>query len=440
MKKNRRIQNCLFALLLLSAVILSYPVNEVHAATTTLHTDMKAASSVDILKVSKATNSAAKKIDKILSEGKPLDIKIKGTKKQATKIIKELKEKIKYVNKQAVIFQGSMHSDKNGYIIYSIDENQATDYKYAVKFVEKVFQQTKDNLYGVRAYYEDVKLFEGDQDTMFLRWAYEYLLDKKLEIRKHGSHMPQELRSLFIANVQLSPRYINSSYILENQILHDLFYDSNQLLPLSEVTFERFKSLDNVKEFAEDAGKEWMKNVLTEPDKLLCTAKSFCELSDAMKVYAIDRSTYFGTNYDKFTEYLDTANFMYNTDSEYYMAYSSGIARASMKDLYEGNAIGVCDNFANAECKLWNSLGLANTKAISRYLDHAWSIVKVKNSKGKTLFIPFDYGIGPNCCLDLPSSCDFYQKYDTDDKQYEYYLQAMKGAPKKRALFLSDFN
>lgn len=430
-----------------------YPANEVYAATPTSHIDTRAASSVEILKVSQATNSAAKKIDKILSAGKPLDIKIKGTKKQATKIIKELKEKIKYVNKQGVVFQGNMHSDKNGYIIYSINENNATNYKYAVKFIKKLFQQVKDNLYGIRAYYDDLELYQGDQETMLLRWAYENIIINHIgggfdfrDFYNPDPHIPQELNSLLISKVKV---FGSSGYYgMQSEIDRVLFYDSHQLLPLSEITFERFKSIKNAKKYSEKIGKRWMKYVLNEPDMLLYNTKNFCDLSDAMKVYAIDRSAYFGSNRTYFMKYIDTEESSpsslygicyYKTD--YYMEYAfAGGYRTSMKDLYEGNAIGKCAGFARAECNLWDSLGLTNTLAASDYLNHAWSIVKVKNSKGKTLFIPFDYGIGPAHHLDLDISCDFYQKYDTDDKKYKFYLQSMKGAPKKRTLFLSDFN
>ena len=65
-------------------------------------------------------------------------------------------------------------------------------------------------------------------------------------------------------------------------------------------------------------------------------------------------------------------------------------------------------------------------------------MVKVKNSKGKTLWIPFDYGIGPAVSLNVT---DEQRKYiNTEKKRYKLYLTGIKGAPKVKNFVDEDFN
>lgn len=58
----------------------------------------------------------------------------------------------------------------------------------------------------------------------------------------------------------------------------------------------------------------------------------------------------------------------------------------------------MCEDHVNYELLLFKQLGIKAYYNSSDVLDHAWSVVKVKNVVGKTLWIPFDYGIGP--CTD----------------------------------------
>ena len=60
-----------------------------------------------------------------------------------------------------------------------------------------------------------------------------------------------------------------------------------------------------------------------------------------------------------------------------------------MKSMYKNTAKGVCLDFATAEILLFKQLGIK-----AYFLDangHAWTTVKVTNSKGKKFYVPFDY-------------------------------------------------
>lgn len=126
----------------------------------------------------------------------------------------------------------------------------------------------------------------------------------------------------------------------------------------------------------------------------ILTHKHFCELSDAQKVYIIDVSNYF-CNYF----YSD---FLYGSEDIHCMEYdkkSRGkIFRTVkkhpdkvMKAICQNKAKGVCADFSKAEILLFSQLGMKAYYLSSGSLNHAWSIVKVSNSKGKKFYVPFDY-------------------------------------------------
>ena len=62
----------------------------------------------------------------------------------------------------------------------------------------------------------------------------------------------------------------------------------------------------------------------------------------------------------------------------------------------------------------------------------------LKNTKGKVIWVPFDYGIGPSESLNV--SKKIRNKYlKTEKMRYKVYLTVLKGAPKKKNFTMADF-
>ena len=100
--------------------------------------------------------------------------------------------------------------------------------------------------------------------------------------------------------------------------------------------------------------------------------------------------------------------------------------------------VGVCSVYANYEELLFNQLGINVYQCTDDNIGHAWTVLKVKNTAGKTLWVPFDYGIGPAEKLIIKEN--IYQKYlRTEKMRYQLYLSKVKGAPKKKNFKISDF-
>lgn len=190
------------------------------------------------------------------------------------------------------------------------------------------------------------------------------------------------------------------------------------------ISFEKFMQIPEIEIMMQSVNFEGI-----NPREEIIMNHSFSELSDAMKIFTLDYSGYFSNDF--FVKYG--------------MRYDAGVhstkddGAGGMKTLYENKAYGACDCFASYETLIFSQWGIENYYNCSLEIDHAWSVVKVKNSEGKILWIPFDYGIGP--VQDLNVSSVVKKRYlSTEKERYKLYLSGIKGAPKYKNFVGSDFN
>jgi transglutaminase/protease-like cytokinesis protein 3 len=64
----------------------------------------------------------------------------------------------------------------------------------------------------------------------------------------------------------------------------------------------------------------------------------------------------------------------------------------TMKKMYKNKVQGVCATFATAEGCLFDALGIKSE--VGTGYNHAWRIVRVKNSDKKVMYVTFDYTLG----------------------------------------------
>ena len=165
------------------------------------------------------------------------------------------------------------------------------------------------------------------------------------------------------------------------------------------------------------------------PAVYMLQTENFGDLSDAMKIWTIDASDYFGCHFSR-----PAYGMLYNYS---FGNYGSG-GSSAMKKLYQNKAEGVCSTFTDYEYLLFSVLDIECYARSNYNINHAWTVVKVKNSAGKVLWIPFDYGIGP--AENLAVSEEVYNKYlSTESARYKLYLSGIKGAPKKKNFTTEDF-
>lgn len=362
--------------------ILNMPGLQVSAAsvsTVEQETVLLGAKNVSTLKVVSATEEAAEKLHALLVQNKAVVLKVKGDKAASKKIVKELQRKIGTVNTQGIIFQHDGGKQDKSYYNYTIKEADAKLYNYSIKTSEMIFDEVM----------EDIKVREYDKAE------YDYL-------NEHFGDC--------------------DGMRLGDIISFKLPGDD------SEHTWPVWMWLQT-KEYYEETGElEELCN------KAAILQQGMPNLSDAMKVWVVDYSNYFsGIRSDSYNNgYIKCMLYSFSR-TEYYVNEDW----KRMKALATCTAAGVCKDFARYEVLLFQQWDIPAYVNRSGKLNHAWSVVKAKNSDGKVLWIPFDYGIGPCPALE---GIDYSQAYiKTEAARYKLYLSGIKGAPSKKNFTMDDF-
>ena len=83
---------------------------------------------------------------------------------------------------------------------------------------------------------------------------------------------------------------------------------------------------------------------------------------------------------------------------------------------YQRKWMGVCENYANLELTLYRLFGVHGEKISCNECNHAWTIVKLTNTNGKTYWSINNYGLS-SCYTQKPSKC---RKHGKEKLDYNY--------------------
>lgn len=480
----------LLAFILAIVLFLSLPcdwnctIDKGHISVELKQSQVQAASVITVKKADKATVT---KIHKQLIKGKAINLKIKGNASASKKLLNKVRSSIKKVNEQGVVFQYKKGKTSRGYTTYTVNSDQAGTYMYAAKFIKKLYSLVRNTMVkdeNFLNYYADFMKYP-DQKTRRLRWVYDDIvemiysspicLDEKkgefasvdptsydMMTTKYDAGLDayptDELKVSLIKDIKYTYTFTVNYYDRSTYEYHwqDIVYEFNQRKSEKELeqlrvqceqkfiedgfsyvdisiyssvsskgyTFDEFCKLPVAQEMEKTA---FVYSRYNDASIKLYRTKKFCDLSDAMKVYAIDQSGYFDCRMKR-----DGYGMVYDMTAAFY-------GKKGMKTLYNNKATGVCSGYAVYEKQVWDALGIKNYINLNYKISHGWSVVAAKNAKGKTLWIPFDYGIGPSEGLAVSDS--LRKKYlRTESMRYKLYLKGIKGAPSKKNFKDSDFN
>lgn len=400
----------------------------VHAATTTIT-------------VKKNDESTAKKIDKQLKKGKAVQLKVKGNKTSSKKLLLKIRNQVGEVNNCDVKFQYTESHSSGKYYIYSVSSENAKLYKYSIKFVQKLYKKMRDKKLDTEIgdVLEDEANFLDEKErkmriiydnlVLYLLAEYGYVNYERIygeTVQGDDYHPDIEWRNNPDAKVigydVTATKTILSEYdlmgemdaIIKSEMDPSIHWTEYQFDLLELRSYAEFLEYVQTKEDVDDWIEEFRFPQISTADRLVGSNAHFSNLSDAMKVYAVSEANYFaGSTLPGYgVEY--TFREKSATTTKGYKA---------MKHLWKGTARGVCHEYALYECLLWEQLGITGFYNSYSGWNHAWSVVKVKNSKGKTMWIPFDYGIT-----------------SASGTNYKIYMKGIKGVPKKQKWKMSDFN
>lgn len=366
----------------------------VHAATTTIT-------------VKKSDESTAKKIDNQLKKGRAVQLKVKGNKTSSKNLLLKIQNQVGEVNSCDVKFQCTASRSSGKYYIYSVSSENAKLYKYSVQFLKKLYKNTrKEILENHKEMLTDEKTYPNEEErTMHI--IYDVLVEDILESAERGNDVVSGY-DLPTTLTRVRASYSSRTLVIKNESYSDGYeYKIYELRTYAEFT-EYIQNEYGIEELLSGYNGPEIK----QQDRIIIEKEKFSALSDAMKIYAISKSHYFDGN----------------SPADYGMEYTyrkkdptTTKGSKGMKHLYKGTARGVCHHFALYECLLWEQLGIPSYYNSYSKWNHAWSVVKVKNSQGKAMWVPFDY-------------------YIVDGYAYEIYMDGIKGAPKKQKWKMSDFN
>ena len=425
----------------------------------------------DTMSVVNVNATVSKKIHDILMKGKPVVIKVKGNSTTAKKKLTQTVNSVRKINKQGIIFKYKLSKKTGEYCYYTVSADNAKEYMYGVKYIKKLYRLTKEYMSTYEhnqmmlRYYQKYK----NVDDIKLHIIYDhmcYSCSEGFDIDGDTSFITSDANTFVLYGktnddgaYQLTEEQWYSLVIKE---LVDRGEDENSIVRLN--SFQEFK--EKIKKYPNAlkavgaregfirVGKQktfcWSDDVIPIEDKIpmakILDSKYFGELSKANQIYLIDKSAYFCST-NKIAAELQNNKKGYGIQYSYdYLSNKKIKANADFKTPGEGmkklykcyNLMGVCSVYASYERLLFSQLGMKVWKCMDDKIGHDWTVVKVKNSVGKTLWVPFDYGIGP--AKKLIISAKKYKKYlRTEAMRYKLYLSKVKGAPKKKNFVIGDF-
>lgn len=346
------------------------------------------------LKVTSATEKTAKKIHALLDKSKSVVLKIKGSKTSTKKVIQNLQKAIGKVNKQGILFQHDGGKKNKSYYLYTISTVNAKLYHYSIQASQTIYEHAKAS---AKEYEEDIKF-------NFYKWCYgEFMKNYDDYVKKN----PQE--KILIEGYRTNEAEYNhfKGRTPENKTVVTIFESYNDRYASSTLAME-------------NTVWNWIYFVTNHEEcvKIQGMKEDMSELSPVMKLCVFD------------------LGYLVSTDSskKSYNSYKTDWER--MKALAKGEAERDCENAARFTILLLKQWGIPAYYNSSSWLKHSWVVVKAKNSSGKTLWIPYDYGIGPCELKDVDYSDP---RLCTEEARYKLYLSGIKGAPKKKNFTMADF-
>lgn len=420
----------------------------------------------------KIVENVAKKIHKNLTNGKTVVLKIKGksNQKKIHTQLDKIRASVGKINKQGVGFEYFIMDEKGKYVYYKLTDPGS--YKYAQKFVKKLYSITRKMIMKDETsikFYEDYKKY-SDFNTLKMHILYDKLCDRYRNEYDEISDFsePTTTPSIYCMRDEKDDAKLTKLSVTQEK---ELIIKKEEVRTVEwsvePIKYAEFNSFDEFKEkltkypnalnavalhsltgeYKRGNQQCYLKIELLFPEEqmpaiLIMQTKNFGDLPQATQLYAIDRSYYFscqyrGTERNKniarvqglkkaYCMYYDTKHNNYNNNS------------GRMKNLYLGRAAGICMNFAAYERELFALLGMNVFSCSSNKINHSFTVLKIKNTKGKVLWVPFDYGIGPAESLNVSKKIrDNYLK--TETMRYKEYLTLLKGAPKKKNFTMADF-
>ena len=394
--------------------------------------------------ITTADTQTAKKVHDALNTGKAVNLKVKGSKSSASKLMKQLANKVGEYNKLDVVPQydgSSQASSDSGYRVYSLSSTETQTYKYGlllVKDIVSTFKESmangdakkaekvkntearvrKDYVVGTETYaniftevtgipYEDylkattaksktLKCYEeydwrGEYDSSD---AYTLPNDYYYITFKDGNGNTQ----YWYDDVVLLYNQYNESIRAEkgnydNYSLGQVFYNSVNYLnysKLSDVTFH-YEPL-TVDTAPVDQAIEKKVRADVERDSGY-GAKSYV----VREKEPLETTEFYKLSQAEQQYYISLAFMRDTTWCGYDKKSFSGSGLTGIKAMLNHKWWGKCDGYAAMETTMYELFGISfkdYTTIVCYECNHAWTAVRVTNARDEVAWVTNNYGMG----------------------------------------------
>lgn len=402
--------------------------------------------------ITTADTQTAKTVHNALNTGKAVNLKVKGSKSSASKLMKQLANKVGEYNKFDVVpqYDGfNQASSDSGYRVYPLSSTETQTYKYGLLLVKDIVSTFKENMAnGDAKKVEDVKNTEARirkdyavgtenyantftevtgipyDSTVVVNGGYTYSADLNY---KDGQ----------VAKPKQQTLYYNSNIKLDNtwSLPQDYYYitfniNGNQYTSTSGLgwTLDRTKynsesDLDNPDNYfiyhtTEDGveSRVYYKDVTFHYEPLTVDTAPVDPAIEKKVRADVERSSIYGAEAYVVSEKdpLETTEFykLSQAEQQYYMSLAfksvttwcgydkksfSGSGLTGIKAMLNHNWWGKCDGYAEMETTMYKLFGISfkDYTTITCYeCKHAWTAVRVTNARGERAWVTNDYGMG----------------------------------------------
>lgn len=422
--------------------------------------------------ITTADTQTAKTVHDALNTGKAVNLKVKGSKSSASKLMKQLSSKVGEYNKFDVVPQydgSSQASSDSGYRVYSLSSTETQTYKYGLLLVKDIVSTFKESMAnGDAKKAEEVKNTEAR-----VRKDYVVGTETYANIFTEATGIPYEdyLKATTAKSKTLKcyeefdwwNEYDSSDvYTLPNDYYYITFKDENGN---TQYWYDDVVLLYNQYDESIRAEKGNYDNYSLEQVDSSVHYLNYSKLSDVTfhyepltvdtapvdqaiekKVRAdVERDSGYGAKSYVVREKvpLETTEFykLSQAEQQYYISGAfmrdttwcgydkksfSGSGLTGIKAMLSHKWWGKCDGYAAMETTMYELFGISfkdYTTIVCYECNHAWTAVRVTNARGERAWVTNDYGM---CETGFEKPYRHYHDGNTHSfgKKYENFIFA----------------
>lgn len=422
--------------------------------------------------ITTADTQTAKTVHDALNTGKAVNLKVKGSKSSASKLMKQLSSKVGEYNKFDVVPQydgSSQASSDSGYRVYSLSSTETQTYKYGLLLVKDIVSTFKESMAnGDAKKAEEVKNTEARvrKDYVVGTETYANIFTEVTGIPYDSTVIvngsPSYSADLNYNDGQTTkPKqqtlYYDSRIKLDNtwSLPQDYYYvtcsiDGKKYTETEEVKWylDRTKyntesDLDNPSNYymycntgSDDLPRVNFEDVTFHYEPLTVDTAPVDQAIEKKVRADVERDSGYGAKSYVVREKvpLETTEFykLSQAEQQYYISLAfmrdttwcgydkksfSGSGLTGIKAMLNHKWWGKCDGYAAMETTMYELFGISfkdYTTVVCYECNHAWTAVRVTNARGERAWITNDYGM-----------CDFGY-----EKPFRHYHDGKKHAGK----------